>query len=163
MKPDPAFGTPAPFVKTHVDCRADSGLWSSYANGGGSDSTGRTTSFTARTLIYHQGDLVDCIYQITSGAVMLSKLLPDGRRQIVELLGPGDVFGCSLVPVQGCSAETLSKTTCVAFDRLRIERSPALTREHNARLYAQLCTLQEHVPLLGSKTGTERMADCLRR
>jgi CRP-like cAMP-binding protein len=163
MKPDPALGTPAPLVRTQVDRRADSGLWSSYAHGGGNDSTGRTISFTARTLIYHQGDLVDWIYQITSGAVMLSKLLPDGRRQIVELLGPGDVFGWSLVPVQECSAETLSKTTCVAFDRLRIERSPALTRELNARLYAQLCSLQEHVALLGRKSATERMASFLMR
>jgi CRP-like cAMP-binding protein len=163
MKTDPALDAPILVAKAPADTRLDDAIWSSYANGGGGDPKGRTFNFAARALIYHQGDQVDWIYQVTRGAVMLSKLLPDGRRQIVELLGPGDVFGWSLIPVQECSAETLAPTSCVAFDRLRIERSPTLTRELNARLYAQLCSLQEHVALLGRKSAMERMASFLMR
>src|SRR5262249_30973751 len=103
------------------------------------------------------------IYQIEHGAVMLSKVLPDGRRQIVELLGPGDVFGCSTASIHECEAETLATTPCLIFDRVRVEQSPALMREFNARLYAQVCALQEHVALLGGKSAMERMASFLMR
>jgi CRP/FNR family nitrogen fixation transcriptional regulator len=124
---------------------------------------GRAINFPTRTLIYHQGDLADWIYQISQGAVMLSKLLPDGRRQIVEILGPGDVFGCASTPIQECSAETLAAARCMAFDRGCIERSPTLMRDLSSRLYVQLCSLQEHVALLGRKTAMERIASFLMR
>jgi len=107
--------------------------------------------------------LADWIYQISQGAVMLSKLLPDGRRQIVEILGPGDVFGCSSIPIQECSAETLAATRCMTFNRGCIERSPLLMRDLSSRLFVQMCSLQEHVALLGRKTAMERIASFLMR
>src|SRR5262245_609686 len=87
-------------------------------------SAGREMSFAPRIVIFFEGDPVDWIYRIERGAVMLSKLLPDGRRQVVELLGAGDVFGFSSVPVHGCAAETLTATRCAAFDRTAVEHSP---------------------------------------
>ena len=54
-------------------------------------------------------------------------------------------------------------TNCVVFDRNYVERSPALAREWNARLYAQLCALHEHVMLLGRKSAMERVASFLIR
>ncbi len=124
---------------------------------------GRAITFPTRTLIYRQGDLADWIYQISQGAVMLSKLLPDGRRQIVEILGPGDIFGCSSIPIQECSAETLVSTHCMTFDRGCVERSPTLMHDLSSRLYMQLCSLQEHATLLGRKTAIERLASFLMR
>ena len=94
---------------------------------------------------------------------MLYKLLPDGRRQVVELIGAGDVFGFSPSMLRDCSAETLVATHCVAFDRNVVERSPALMRSLSARLYAQLTALHEHVMLLGRKSAMERIASFLTR
>jgi CRP/FNR family transcriptional regulator len=124
---------------------------------------GRDIHFSRRTLIFAEGDLVDRVYQITDGAVMLYMLLPDGRRQVVELLGPGDVFGFSPVPIHDCSAETLAATRCMAFDRASVERSPALMRRLSSHLYTQLCSLHEHAMLLGRKSAMERMTSFLMR
>ena len=145
-----------PFPRPHGDIDYE------CVNGEGSRPE-RPVHFAARTQIYHQGDLVDCVYQIVHGAVMLSKLLPDGRRQIVEILGEGDVFGLSPAPIHACSAITLARTHCMAFDRSSVENSPELLRGLSTRLHAQLCALHEHVTLLGRKSAMERMASFLMR
>jgi CRP-like cAMP-binding protein len=123
----------------------------------------REVHFAPGTLIFLEGDDAESVFQIREGAVMLYKLLPDGRRQIVELLGADDVFGLSSLPVRDCSAETLLPTRCIAFDRGLVERSPALSRQLSARLYAQLTALHEHVMLLGRKSAMERIASFLIR
>jgi CRP-like cAMP-binding protein len=124
---------------------------------------GREVHFEPRTLIFLEGDEVESVFRVIDGLVMLYKLLPDGRRQVVELLGKGDVFGFSRFPVRDCSAEALMATNCLVFDRSYVERSPTLAREWNARLYAQLCSLHEHVMLLGRKSAMERIASFLIR
>jgi CRP/FNR family transcriptional regulator len=124
---------------------------------------GRELHFPPRTLIFREGDAANSLFQIGEGAVMLYQLLPDGRRQVVELLQAGDVFGFSATPVRDCSAETLAETSCTVFDRSAVERSPALTQRLSASAFSQLCTLHEHVMLLGRKSAPERIASFLMR
>jgi CRP-like cAMP-binding protein len=124
---------------------------------------GRPFNFATRSSIFFEGDLVDWVYEVVGGVVMLYKLLPDGRRQVVEVLGEGDVFGLSSTPWHDCSAEALTPTRCLAFDRASLEQSPALMRRLNARLYIQLCALHEHALLLGRKSAIERITSFLMR
>lgn len=143
--------------------RSSSPVRDSVSNDVGSLIASREFRFSSRTLVFLEGDLVDWIYQITKGMVMLYKLLPDGRRQVVEILGPGNVFGFSPVAVHDCSAEVLTAACCVAFDRAALERSPELMRSLSACLYAQLCALHDHAVLLGRKSAMERMTSFLTR
>ena len=129
----------------------------------GAAAESREVHFPPRTLIFLEGDDAEAVYQVRYGAVMLYKLLPDGRRQIVELLGAGDVFGFTPFAVRDCSAEALTATRCIAFDRGRFDRSPALAQELSTRLYVQLSALHEHVMLLGRKSAMERIASFLIR
>jgi CRP-like cAMP-binding protein len=77
--------------------------------------------FGAHMHLFRQGDDATRIYELISGEVMLYKLLPDGRRQVVELIGPGDVFGISAIPVYECSAETLTAGSATVHDRAFVE------------------------------------------
>jgi CRP/FNR family transcriptional regulator len=124
---------------------------------------GRQIHFAPRSLIFLEGDRADAVHQIVSGSAMLYKLLPDGRRQVVEILGPGDVFGFSPTAVHDVSAETLTAVRCTVFERAEIERSPVLLGQLTARLYAQLRALHEHIMLLGRKSAIERIASFLMR
>jgi CRP-like cAMP-binding protein len=133
------------------------------AEGPPPSSVGRKLSFGPRSVIFLEGDEARSIFQVIDGAVMLYKLLPDGRRQVVEVLGAGDVFGCSLPAVRDCSAETLLATRCLAVGREFVEGSPALVQWLNLRLRAQLCALHEHVTLLGRKSAMERLTSFLMR
>jgi CRP/FNR family transcriptional regulator len=89
---------------------------------------------------------------------MLYKLLPDGRRQVVELIGAGDVFGMSALPIHACSAESLVPGQAIVYERAVLERSSDLFRRLSARLQTQLCAMHEHAMLLGRKTALERVA-----
>lgn len=123
----------------------------------------REIHFPPRTTVFLQGDAAGAIFQVIDGAVMLYRLLPDGRRQVVELLAAGDLFGCASLPSRDCAAETLAPTRCVTFERQLLDQSPILAREVVVRLSQQLGALHEHVLLLGRKSARERLASFLMR
>ena len=123
----------------------------------------RHLAFETRSTVMDEGDEARSIYLIIEGAVMLSKLLPDGRRQIIELLGPGDVFGITNTAVHDVCAETLSPTRLVAYDRRKVDETPALQQLVSDRMRAQICHLHDHAVLLGRKSALERVATFLMR
>lgn len=124
---------------------------------------GHQQRFGQHVHLFREGDDARHIYELIEGAVMLYKLLPDGRRQVVELIGPGNVFGISGIPVYGCSAETLASGQAVVHSRAVVERSPELFRRLGANLQAQFCAMHEHAVLLGRKTALERVASFIMR
>src|SRR3954451_20535045 len=69
---------------------------------------GRWFRCPARHHLLSEGDIASSVFLISSGDVMLSKALPDGRRQVLELLGPDDVFGLSDGDVYDAFAETFT-------------------------------------------------------
>jgi CRP/FNR family transcriptional regulator len=123
----------------------------------------RELHLAPRTLIFPEGQEAESVFQVITGVVMLYKLLPDGRRQIVEVLGDGDVFGFSPASVRNCTAETLAATRCTAFERTAVERSPLLFNRLSGHLCGQLSALHDHTVLLGRKTAMERIASFLMR
>jgi len=125
--------------------------------------SGRELHFGPRTVIFLQGDEARSIFQVIDGAVMLYRLLPDGRRQLVELLTANGLFGWAPLRYRDCAAETLLATRCLELDRDLVDRSPALAQRLGAQLVAQLCALHEHVTLLGRKSAPERVASFLMR
>jgi len=128
-----------------------------------SPGVGREVHFEPHSSIFLEGGAAAHVYQIARGCVMLSKLLPDGRRQVVEILGAGDVFGFSPESTYHCSAESLTATSCTSFARAALEHTPALMCRLSSHLHLQLCALHEHVTLLGRKSAMERVATFLMR
>lgn len=118
---------------------------------------------TAHVTLLHEGDPARRIMEVMDGAVMLTKLLPDGRRQVVELLGPGDVFGLACDEVYACSAETLTPSTINAHERSALERDPVLAARLLRRFETQLCSMHAHALVLGRMSALERVAFFLTR
>ena len=92
--------------------------------------------------------------EVVTGAIALSRSLPDGRRQIVDILGPGRIVGIEAGPAHRVTA------TAIMRSQVRPMRAPVpdlATRELNigvARLHA-------HTLLLGRKTAIEKVASGL--
>lgn len=122
-----------------------------------------TLRVAAHVTVLHEGDPARRIMEVVEGAVMLSKLLPDGRRQVVELLGPGDVFGLAHSDLYACSAETLTPATINTHDRGALERDPVLAARLLRRFEAQLCVMHSHALVLGRMSALERVAFFLLR
>jgi CRP/FNR family transcriptional regulator len=128
-----------------------------------SEEEGHQQRFGQHVHLFREGDDATRIYELVDGAVMLYKLLPDGRRQVVELIGRSDIFGISAIPFYECSAETLAPSQAIVYDRAVVERSPELLRRLSARLQTQFCAMHEHAVLLGRKTALERVTSFIMR
>jgi len=121
----------------------------------------KTMRVTQHSVIYYEGDPADRIYQVVDGAVMLFKLLPDGRRQVVGLLGPGDLFGLPAGEDQDSAAETLVPSVLKAIERRDVEGSAVFQAHINGCLLRQIAGLRDHSVLLGRKSAFERVASFL--
>ncbi|WP_372421668.1 helix-turn-helix domain-containing protein [Salinarimonas chemoclinalis] len=124
---------------------------------------GKVYAYHHRALILDEGDTATSVYEVLEGGVILFKLLPDGRRQIIEVLGVGDVFGLSATDVSDVAAEALTDVRLVAYDKRAIDSDATLRDRLFARLRQQMCALHDHALLLGRKSAQERVATFIMR
>jgi CRP/FNR family transcriptional regulator len=127
--------------------------------------TGSTVRYEAGAAIFFEGDPADSVYTLTSGTLRLSKLLPDGRRQIAGFIFPGNFLGITMEEEHAFTAEAITPAELCRFSRPRFE---AYLRDHpqmERRLYAlvahELAAARQQVVLLGRKTATERVVSFL--
>ncbi|MFM8700130.1 MAG: helix-turn-helix domain-containing protein [Hyphomicrobiales bacterium] len=119
---------------------------------------GRLAEFPARATVLSEGDTARGLYLIIAGRIMLSKLLPDGRRQICEILSPNKVFGITPTNRYHSSAEALTPVHVMVYDRSIVDRSLPLKLFLVEQLKAQVCGSHDHALLLGRKSAVERVA-----
>ncbi|MEM6665675.1 MAG: helix-turn-helix domain-containing protein [Pseudomonadota bacterium] len=110
-----------------------------------------------------EGNVARNLYEVMEGAVMLYKLLPDGRRQVVELISPGDVFGFGLEDIHDCSAETLMPTRLCIISQDAVDRCPEIQKRLLQHTREQLLHMHHHAVLLGRKSAMERVASFIER
>ena len=55
------------------------------------ESPGRIVGAT--TVLFHEGDSADALYEVVTGVFRATKVFQDGRRQVVAFAYPGDVIG----------------------------------------------------------------------
>lgn len=118
-------------------------------------------SFPRNGEIFAEGETAGYVYKVVSGVVRVSKLLPDGRRQISAFHLPGDMFGFEIGDIHHCSAEAVVPTKVVAFKwqgLLGAGASTSLVRELLTRTMIGLRHTEDHLLLLGRKNALERLA-----
>ena len=132
---------------------------------GASESTpfiGVAMSFGRNAEIYAEGETSGYVYKVLSGVVRVSKLLPDGRRQISAFHLPGEMFGFEADAFHHASAEAVVPTKVIAF---KWDGALGSTR-HSDSVMRELLNLaviglrhgQDHLLLLGRKSALERLA-----
>jgi len=123
---------------------------------------GIPTSFARNTEIYAEGEPAGHVYKVVSGVIRISKLLPDGRRQISAFHTAGDMFGFEVDDVHHASAEAVVPVKVVAYKWQSLLAAGA----HSMSLVRDLLNLtmiglrhtQDHLLLLGRKNALERVA-----
>jgi len=121
----------------------------------------RVLSFEPRQPVFQQGEATRCLFEITEGAVMLTRLLPDGRRQVLEILGPGMWLGLTANGIHGATAEPLTQVQVRTVGLWALEQSGQIQQRVARQLAARLATMHDLATLLGRKTGSERVATFL--
>lgn len=124
--------------------------------------SGTTAHVETGETLFFEGDPANSVYNLTSGLLRLSKLLPDGRRQIAGFIFPGDFLGITMEDDHAFTAEAISPAEICRFPRARfeafVEAHPHLERRLYALAAHELAASRQQVVLLGRKTATERLA-----
>jgi CRP/FNR family nitrogen fixation transcriptional regulator len=112
--------------------------------------------------ICSQGRPVEYWYLVISGAARRCAIRPDGRRQIVDLLLPGDFWGFAIGEEWDATVEAVAEGTVVAaYPRRRIETQadsdPKIAREIRQIAFAALARLQAQLLILGRITALEKV------
>lgn len=127
----------------------------------------RTVELEPGEPLFHEGDPAHNVFTLTSGHLRLSRLLADGRRQVIGFLVPGDFLGLAFRETYVATAEALDAVTLCTFPRVAferfLERHPHFERELLARARSELAAAQEQMLVLGRKTARERLATFLIR
>lgn len=131
--------------------------WDVYLDSG----KARRQQVDSHATVIHEDDAAEHIYEVISGQIMLYRLLGDGRRQIVDIIGGGDLFGMSTSGYYDCSAEAIGEAELRVLDPRDLARHPELQGHLAHYLMSQLEAMHSHAVLLGRKTAQERVASFL--
>lgn len=127
-----------------------------FAAMGSSRRVGRNTE------VYGEGEPIESVYKVVTGAVRSYRLLSDGRRQIGDFHIAGDIFGLEGGDERQFTAEAIVDTTILVVKRkalasLAVENA-ALNREIWSQTAGELRRAQDHLMMLGRKRAQERVA-----
>jgi CRP/FNR family nitrogen fixation transcriptional regulator len=116
--------------------------------------------------ICSQGRSVEHWYFLISGAARRCAIRSDGRRQIVDLLLPGDFFGLAFGDQSDATIEAVAENTVVAsYPRPRIEvladSDPKIARELRDVAFKALSRMQTQLLILGRITALEKVGSFL--
>jgi CRP/FNR family nitrogen fixation transcriptional regulator len=129
------------------------------------DLAGTRMAYEGASEIYGEGEPVEYIYKVLSGAVRTYKLLSDGRRQIGAFHLPGEFFGLEAGKDHQFSAEAISESEILVIKRSAVfamaGRDASVGRELWSLTAADLARAQDHMLLLGRKSAAERVATFL--
>ncbi|GJD55586.1 Crp/Fnr family transcriptional regulator [Methylobacterium dankookense] len=112
--------------------------------------------------LFGQGETASSVFNVIEGALRLTRLLPDGRRQVMGFALPGDFLGLALQERYSVSAEALGPVKTCRFARhdfaAMVEAKPHLLRSLHERAGYELSLAQDQMLLLGRRTAEEKVA-----
>ncbi len=112
-----------------------------------------------------QGEQVGSYSNILKGVVKLSKMMADGRQQIVGLQFAPDFLGRPFLDESTMTAEAATDTEICTFPRALIERMtvevPTMERKLHSQSLKELDEARDWMLTLGRKTAQEKVASFL--
>jgi len=114
--------------------------------------------------LYFEGDEVEWLYQVKSGVLRLTRLLADGRRQVIAFGYPGDIVGFPAADLHHTDCEALTDVRLQSFRRSHLESGEGDPKLHSSLLQAalrEIGAMQDHFMMLGRKSATEKLASFL--
>jgi len=124
----------------------------------------QTRKLKAAQNLFREGDDVRHIYEVTSGVLRLTKVLEDGRRQVIAFGYPGDIIGFPQDGMYHTECDAISSAEVVAHDICDLEsgeRNPELHQRLVIATLKEISAMQDHFMMLGRKSACEKTASFL--
>ncbi len=123
--------------------------------------------FKAGETLYMEGEAAPFCYQVVSGIVKEYNTLEDGRRQVADFYGVGEMLGLSEMEVQLHTAEAITECAVRCYGRDQflktVASSPDLSRKFLEALMGRLHRTRERMVMLGRMCAIQRVAVFLLR
>jgi CRP/FNR family transcriptional regulator len=116
----------------------------------------------ARHVLYQEGDRAAHVFTLVEGTAKLTRLLADGRQQVVGFRFSGDILGFTPGPRHPFAAELLTGARLCRIDRPALDgllrRFPALERRFLDLCVQELAATQEQLVTVGRRPAEARVA-----
>lgn len=119
------------------------------------------THVKAGSSLYFEGDPVEWLYRIETGVLRLSRMLADGRRQVIAFGYPGDVVGFPYLDQHHTDCDVLVEASLQPYRASALEptcKDPALHQALFQAALREISEIQDHVMMLGQKSAVEKLA-----
>jgi CRP/FNR family transcriptional regulator len=123
--------------------------------------TVRVQRLAPREALFVEGDASGDVFEVASGAVLVVRDLPDGRRQIVDVVGPGRLFGLTAADHHRCSAVASTDTVVCRLERDAATGHALIADRLAGAALAEIDRLRDLALALGHKSAIERVAGFL--
>lgn len=116
--------------------------------------------------IYRQEERSDTWYRVVSGSARKYLMRADGRRQLVDIYLPGNLFGFTTRLHHKFAVQAVAEGTLVAcYPRQRVEaladEDPATAREIRAQGFEALARLEDQMLVISTMTSQEKVLEFL--
>ncbi|MDO9709028.1 Crp/Fnr family transcriptional regulator [Paracraurococcus lichenis] len=116
----------------------------------------------AHAAVFREGDPAGRIFTLVDGFAKLTRLLPDGKQQVVGFRFAGDVIGYTTLPTYPFDAELLTESRLCRLDRGQLDallrRYPTLERRMLDLCVQELTATQEQLVTVGRRSAEARVA-----
>lgn len=119
----------------------------------------------AKEHLFADGDKKAFVYLVLTGAICLYKILPDGRRQVIDFAYPGDLIGLGsgMVETLNAQATVATRVKCLPLGALHkaAAHDPRIALRLYEALSRELTSMHEHLVSVGQRSATERLVGFL--
>jgi len=119
----------------------------------------------AKDHVFSEGDPKSHVYQVVTGAVCLYKVLPDGRRQVIDFAYGGDIISLGLGRFETCNAQATvaTRVRCLPLAALSglARRDPMFALRMCEAMSDELSAVRDHLVCVVQRSATERLATFL--
>ncbi len=118
----------------------------------------------AGAYLFFEGDTVDWLYQVKTGVLRLTRVLEDGRQQVIAFGFPGDIVGFPSDGLHHTDCDALIDTRLQPYRRSALDSSEGNPELHRILLDAalqEISAMQDHFMMLGRKSAAEKVASFL--
>lgn len=114
--------------------------------------------------VFREGDAASHIYEVQTGILRLTRVLENGRRQVIAFALPGDIVGFPNGDLHHTDCDALGPCEVILHRREALEHGDGDPETHRRLLVAalrEISAMQDHFMMLARKSATEKVASFL--
>jgi CRP-like cAMP-binding protein len=114
--------------------------------------------------VYREGDEATHIYEVKTGVLRLTRVLANGRRQVIAFALPGDVIGFPNGKNHHTDCDVLESCEVTVHPRAALDAGARDPETHQRLLKAalhEISAMQDHFMMLARKSALEKVASFL--